>query len=290
MYEPHVSISDAMSIDGGVNPRPLRVGITTFGYLYLATLEASLESIARAGYKLVEIMAISPHLDAFEFDWYQRQRLKRLLDDLGLTCVSINGNDLNLISPTPELRDVAFRSYQECIRLAHDLGAQIVNVIAGRQMSLLPMPPSQAVELATVQLSRLLVDAHHYGIVLAAENPHLLGFAQTTSELATLVRQIGDERLGICIDVANFHGLEDTHEAVANVGPLLKMAHLSDTWRNRFAHTSPGRGEVDFPAYLAALREQNFQGPCIYELLDGEDPDPRIARDLATLKGWGLTE
>jgi sugar phosphate isomerase/epimerase len=263
--------------------------MTTFGYLYQAPLEASLESIARAGYQMVEIMAVAPHLYMAGFDWLKRQRLRQLLSDLGLTCISINANELNLISPSPELREVALQHYRQCIRLAHDLGAQIVNVIAGRQMSLLPMPGNDATELALHQLGRLAIDAHEYGVNLALETPHLLGFAESTGQLAALIRAARDERIGACIDVANFFGLEDVDKAVATLGPVLMMAHLSDTWRHRFAHTSLGRAEVDFPQYLAALRRQKFAGPCIYELLDGEDPGPRIAADLITLTKWGFS-
>src|SRR5437016_2727748 len=97
----------------------LRVGMTTFGYLYHTSLEASLESIARAGYRLVEIMPLPPHLSVSGADWLERRHLKRLLDDLGLKCVSINANELNLISPTPDLRETALRLYQQSIVLAH---------------------------------------------------------------------------------------------------------------------------------------------------------------------------
>lgn len=263
--------------------------MTTYGYLHLETLESALESIARAGYKLVEIMPVSPHLSVSSFDWLQRKRLKRVLLDQGLTCVSINAAELNLISLNSDLQNVALRQYRQCIVLAHDLGAQIVNVIAGRQSSLQPMPAQDAMDFAVQQLALLLKDAHEYGVTLALETAHLLGFVESTTELVDLVRTVDDERLGICVDVANFFGHEDVESAVSTVGPFLTMAHLSDTWRDRNAHTSIGRGEVNFPQYFAALQQQQFQGPCIYELLDGETPAPRIASDLVTLKKWGFS-
>jgi sugar phosphate isomerase/epimerase len=266
--------------------KPLRVGMTTYGYLFQATLESCLESIARAGYKLVEIAPVSPHLPVGGFDWLQRKRLKRLLDDQGLTCVSINPAELNLFSPNADLREVALRQYRQSIALAHDLGAPIVNVVPGRAGVLISMPARDARELALQQLPLLLKDAHEYGVSLALETVPF-GLIRLAAELAALVRAIGDKRLGICVDVANIHGHEDVRKTVSSAGPLLMMAHLSDTWRHRFAHTSLGRGEVDFAGYLAALREQKFHGPCVYELVDGEDPDPRIGADLVTLKKWG---
>ena len=72
------------------------------------------------------------------------------------------------------------------------------------------------------------------------------------------------------------------------IGPRLALAHISDTWRDTWAHTSAGRGEVNFPAFAAALTEIGFGGPTVYELVDGEDPEPRLAADLAALAaaGW----
>lgn len=135
---------------------PIQVGMTTYGYLYRATLEASLDSIARAGFHLVEISAVAPHVPATAFDWDERRQVKRLLEDRGLTSVAINAPELNLISPNREVRDVALGQYRRCIGLAHDLGARLVVVIPGRRGPLIPMPAPDATELALLQLSRML--------------------------------------------------------------------------------------------------------------------------------------
>ena len=70
--------------------------------------------------------------------------------------------------------------------------------------------------------------------------------------------------------------------------PSLKIAHLSDTWRDRWAHAAIGSAEVDFSEFVGALDKSGFQGPCVYELVDGKDPGPRIAGDLARMKELGL--
>jgi sugar phosphate isomerase/epimerase len=267
---------------------PLRIGMETFGYLYRATLQSSLESIARAGYATVEISSVPPHLPVTGFDVVQRRQLKRLLDDLGLTCVSVNNIELNLISPNTELREVALRQYRQSVVLAHDLGARVINVIAGRGGVLMSMPTQDATEVAVAQLAQLLKDAHEYGVHIALEIVPF-GFVQTTDEMVALVRALDDDLVGICVDVANIYGHEDVRAAVSTVAPFIKLAHLSDTWRDRYAHTSIGRGEVDFPEFLDTLRTVNFSGPCIYELVDGEDPDQRIGDDLTTLRNWGWT-
>jgi sugar phosphate isomerase/epimerase len=63
---------------------------------------------------------------------------------------------------------------------------------------------------------------------------------------------------------------------------------VSDTPRAPWRHTSPGRGEVDFAAFAGALADVGYAEATVYELVDEEDPGPRLADDLATLgaHGW----
>jgi sugar phosphate isomerase/epimerase len=265
----------------------MRIGITTYGFMYTASLEASLEFIAFAGFRLVEIAPAPPHLLLAEHDLDQRKRLRRLFEHLNLTCVSINPPELNLISANPQLRQVALRYYRESIALAHELGAHIVVVIPGRQSQLIPMPQESAVKLVLDQLSQLLKVAHRLRVDLAIETVPF-GFLETAAEVASLVREIGDERVGIALDVANIFGREDVPRAVEVAAPSLKIAHLSDTWRDRWAHAAIGSAEVDFSEFVGALDKSGFQGPCVYELVDGKDPGPRIAGDLARMKELGL--
>lgn len=264
----------------------LRVAMTTFGYLYRSTLGAALESIAVAGYRTVEIAVVPPLMHVTAMDQSSRKQLKRRLDDLHLTCVSVNPVELNLISSNPEIRELAWRHYAKTVELAHDLGAPVVVVVPGRQNAFIPMPREEAVDIAVDQLSRLVKVARDCGVSLAVETVPF-GFTETAAEVLELVSRVGDPCVGIAVDVANTYGKEDIEHAVATAGSSILIAHLSDTWRHRWAHTSLGRGEIDFPEYLAALRRHDFRGPCVYELVDGEDPDPRIAADLATLEKWG---
>ncbi len=265
----------------------MRIGMTTYGYLYSASIEGALESIARAGFKLVEITPSPPHMVLTDGDRGSRLKLVRKLEQLQVTCVSINPTELNLISTNPDLRELALRSYSEAIVLAHELGAQMVVVVTGRQSQLIPMPNDAATRIELEQLSRLAKVAHEHRVDLAIETVPF-GFAESAAEVAALVHEIGDERVGIALDVANIYGKEDVSLAVSLVAPSLKIAHLSDTWRNRWAHTAIGSAEVDFAEFVGALLRRGFQGPCIYELVDGKDPETHIAGDLARFRSLGL--
>jgi sugar phosphate isomerase/epimerase len=89
-------------------------------------------------------------------------------------------------------------------------------------------------------------------------------------------------------DVANALAIEDPADGVRQAAKYLALAHVSDTWRDTWAHTAAGTAEVDFGGFAAALQDTGFAGPTVYELVDGLDPEPRLPAGLATLAaaGW----
>jgi sugar phosphate isomerase/epimerase len=132
----------------------------------------------------------------------------------------------------------------------------------------------------------LLPQAKQLGIRLALET-FPFGFMRTGVEVKALVDSLADESLGIAYDCATVLAHEDPAEGVRAIAGRLLIAHVSDAWKSHFAHTSLGRGEVDFKAYCRGLREAGFAGPTIYELVDGEDPNPRIVEDAKLFRAWG---
>ena len=266
----------------------LDLGVTTYGYLYRRSLEGALRSIAAAGYALVEMSTTPPHIFTPGTEVLERWALRRLLDSLNLRCVAVNAAEQNLISPNPALREVAIKEYEATIELAADLEVDLVIVGPGRLNPLIPMPQEDAVSLLHRQLERLLPTATRLDVRLALET-FPFGFMRTGAEVGAVVDALDDEHLGIAYDCANSLPHEDPAEGVRACAGRLLIAHLSDAWKNRFAHTSVGRGEVNFKAYADALRAADFTGPSIYELVDGEDPDPRIANDAKAFRTWGWT-
>jgi sugar phosphate isomerase/epimerase len=136
-------------------------------------------------------------------------------------------------------------------------------------------------------LTRLLERATRLGVTLSLENSPY-GYLGRATDLLEIVKRFGSPRLRLTYDVANALAQEDPAAGVRAAGAYLALAHVSDAWRDRWAHTSPGRGEVDFAAFARALREIGFAGPTVYELVDGEDPEPRLPADLKALAaaGW----
>lgn len=265
----------------------------TFGWLHRAPLADALRSLSEHGVRSVELTTAAPHLFTRHFGRYERQSLTRLLAALGLRVISVNPSfvDINLISTNPEIREVSERQLTAEIELAADIGACFVVVIPGRRHALAPAPDDAARAVLDEGLGRLVSRAAELGVTIALENSPY-GYLGSSAELLEVVRRWDTPSLRIAYDVANALGQEDPADGVARLGQYLALAHVSDTWRTRWAHTSVGRGEVDFPAFAAALASAGFAGPTVYELVDGEDPAPRLPADLAALEsaGWSVED
>jgi sugar phosphate isomerase/epimerase len=262
----------------------------SFGWLHLAPLPDALRALARQGLRSLELTTAPPHLSAAAIGPYERRELARLLAALQLRVVSVNPSflDLNLVSTNPEIREVSERQLIANIELAADLGADYVVVIPGRLHALAPAPAEAARAVLDQGLARLVARAEALGITIGLENSPY-GYLGRSGDLIEVVDHWSSPRLRVTYDVANALAIEDPAEGVRQVGDRLALAHVSDTWRSKWAHTSAGRGEVDFAGFARALAGIGFDGPTVYELVDGDDPEPRLPTDLATLAAAGWT-
>lgn len=117
---------------------------------------------------------------------------------------------------------------------------------------------------------------------LAAEQGITLAF-ETGQEPAELLRTTLDElaspSLKVNFDPANMllYDMGDPIKAVELLGPDIRSVHLKDARRpttpGHWGEEVPlGRGEVDFPRFLAALKSIGFDGPMMIEREVGDQP------------------
>ncbi|RKN44003.1 sugar phosphate isomerase/epimerase family protein [Streptomyces hoynatensis] len=271
-------------------PAPLALGGTTYSWMHQATLTEALRGLAEAGFTQVELTTAAPHLQSGAAGTLERHALVRELRALGLTPTSVNPGflDINLLSPSNEFRALSLRAMLDELELAADLGAPYVIAMPGRRHALSPAPDEACRWWLDQALDTLVTRGEALGVALALEtNPY--GYLGSAAQLTEIADRVDSPWLGIAYDAANTLTVENVADGVRTAAHRLKIAHVSDTWRDRWVHTSPGRGEVDFAAYADALREVGYTGPTIYELIDMEPPGPRLARDIATFGQYGWT-
>lgn len=98
-----------------------------------------------------------------------------------------------------------------------------------------------------------------------------------------------DQRMGICIDIG--HTMRDGADPAADIikyGKRIYDVHIKDVTKSTKEGETVeiGRGIIDIPAVIAALRKINYSGKCSLEYeKDMKDPLAGIAESLGFFKG-----
>lgn len=267
----------------------MQLGTAIYTYLWECTFTEAIDRSARFGFKVLEVMTTPPFLWPAHFGAYERKRLRRQLKDAGTSIFSLNPTflDLNVISLNPAIRQASIDEIKDNMRLAADIGAQLVVCPAGRRHSLIPSPIADAEELALEVIGGLVRYGETLGVTFGLENISSL-FITTAAQQVRMVEQIGSPHCKIVFDVANAYMVEDPAVGLRTVAPHLALVHYSDTHKKAWGHLPVGMGEVDFAASTAVLRELGYSGPLILETTYPQDPDGGIRSSLEKLAELGL--
>ena len=115
--------------------------------------------------------------------------------------------------------------------------------------------------------------ARDRGVVLALENGTLEVLQQIRDHVKV---ELGTNNFRICIDTghANLHREQDASYLLRLIEEFrneLIQVHLSDNLGKSDEHNLPGKGNIEWPEVIAALKTMDFKGPVVFEL---RTPDP----------------
>lgn len=261
----------------------MEIGLST-GVFYSKPVREVLPLIARAGFRAVEIWSGDP-VGRTSFDWrdpMEIETVQKLLQDLDLRVASCHAPyslDADPSDPDPIRRKRTAALLLEAVRTAAALGAPTL-ILHGSVAELSQVPEgarSGRIEALRESLSLLHREARSRGVAVAVETllPHLL--TADPHLLGDLVAPYPKEEMGICFDTGHCFlwrswQLERLYELLAD---RVIALHVNDNRGAADDHLPPGRGKIDWPAWLAALRRGKFTGVFLLEVvLPQETPNP----------------
>jgi sugar phosphate isomerase/epimerase len=113
---------------------------------------------------------------------------------------------------------------------------------------------------------------------------------ETPIALLRVIRAAGYENVGVNFDAANLilYGKANPVDALDTLGPLVMGVHAKDgrypTDPERLGEETPiGQGKVDFPRFLARLKEVGYSGPITIER---EISGPQQTADILAAKRY----
>jgi inosose dehydratase len=264
----------------GAAATPMHVGYAaiTWG----AAITQAIDDIAAVGFKGIQLRG-----EAFTQFGDRPAALRDLLGQRGLTFVVLSSGNLS-IDPARERDELA--THTRHAQFVHDAGGKYLQIIDER-------PKGRAVTADDYRrLGRLLTElgkrtadagvplVYHHHMNSTGEKPH---------EVAAVLDAADKRHVRLLFDIAHYQqGGGDPVTAIRQYRDWLEVIHLKDV-RDKpgagYEFVELGRGRVDVPGVLAALRDVAFDKWAIVEL--DRVPDPgRTAKESAEINKRYLIE
>lgn len=139
-------------------------------------------------------------------------------------------------------------------------------------------------------MRELLPFAKQQGVTICLENMPMRNFSiSTPAAILRFVEEINDEHFKICLDTGHAEMVSDTSpgDAVRMLGDKIRVLHVHDNNGERDQHLLPGKGVIDWPAFVKALRDIGFNGVFSLEAAPSKAlPDEEYKAGLADIVKW----
>jgi L-ribulose-5-phosphate 3-epimerase len=237
------------------------------------SLEQALDGIARAGFRSVELTSVpgwTEHVRR-DADDAELQRVQELLDQNGLTAVSLSGHS-DLVS------DEGVAQFRKAMNIARKLGITKITTSTGGHADTSGGSLDEQREAFLERIRPLADEAAADGIDICLETHG--GLLATGVIAKALIADIGRPNVGINYDPGNviFYGDTRPEADLPNAVDTVTHMHVKDQIGGAGVWNFPqvGTGDVDFPELFKILDEAGFNGPCSVEVEFQGEPWPSL--------------
>lgn len=234
-----------------------------------APLETTLARIAAAGYEGVELPG--------EPERWRPADLRRWLREHGLRPVALTAScwvdtRRDLAHPDLAVRRIAVDYVRGCLRLAGELGAPLVQMLASAEPRLAPVATRDAEWAWSVAgMQEAAREAERTGVRICVEplNRYEGYLVTSAAEALAYLDAVGSPWVGMTLDLFHANIEEaDIPRSIRAAGPRLWHVQVADTNRRGLGH-----GHLDLGAALRALAEIGYAGALVVEIM-APGPDP----------------
>jgi sugar phosphate isomerase/epimerase len=199
--------------------------------------------------------------------------------------ISEVGAWVNMLDPDPGKRRQNMALVQERLALADELGALCCVDIAGSyspKMWCGPHPKNLSEEFiaATVENCRTLIDAVKPKRTRFSIEMMPFNFPSGPDEYVRLIKAVDRKAFAVHLDVCNvmncptrmYNNGDVIRECFSKLGPWIASCHAKDLQWEEYVQVSlreviPGRGDIDYKAYLEGLAQLSHDAPLMLEHL-----------------------
>ena len=254
------------------------------------SLEYAIRSIAKTGYKGVEILCDIPHAYPPDFGDGEIKATKQLLSELSIQVSNLNAFTLyalgdvyhpSWIESDEQQRNDRLQHTLNCIMLAKKIGARNLSTEPGGPVA----DPSgtnksvlENIFLQNVMAAEKLARSEGVKILIEPE-PGLL--IENSTQFLNFIKDIPSEYVGLNFDIGHFFSVrEDPESLIYKLSEHIGHFHIEDIAANRVhEHLIPGHGAIDFKSVLQAIDGIGYDGFVTVELYPYQDDPVSAARE-----------
>lgn len=268
------------------------------------TVDEFLVKAKELGFDGVMLMAKRPHLSLVDYDKPARAKLKKRIEELGLTLVGLAGySDFTAGIDKPGIPHTEIQAAYigQLAELANDLGTKMVRIFTGYERPGVPYDKQYALVVEGITMAAK--QAQKYGVTLVVQNHH--DIALHHDAMYWMLKEINQPNVKSGWDAwsPTLEGLskEEIRNSVLKMKPFIVNTIIADYvtmprfhYENQLTNyvadkpvmraTAVGEGIIDYETFIGALKEIGYQGYLVYEMCEVLDGGGSIANLDATAK------
>jgi D-psicose/D-tagatose/L-ribulose 3-epimerase len=240
---------------------------------WLGTPVGAAEGIRKTkeiGFDTIDIFA-----DPLEIDARERRLLRQTCREAGLPVVSVCCVACGIPDFNASVRRFHIRRAKAHLDLVYDLEAKNLLLVLGEYIwQREVIKPEDQWKWAVEGVAALGDYAAGLDLEIAIElEPFRLSLVNNLDRMVEFLDAVNHPAVRANLDISHLALSHSPASAVSRLQGRIAHVHLSDCDGKVHGDLPPGRGVVDFPPYLRALREAGFEGAVSIELEYSPQPD-----------------
>jgi sugar phosphate isomerase/epimerase len=203
------------------------------------------------GFDTIDIFA-----DPLDIDANERRLIKAECDAAGLPIISVACVAVGLIDFNPSVQRFHLDRVRAYLDIAREFGARNVLLVIGEYIwQREVIPPAEQWSTGVRHVRAIGEYAAGLGLEIALEmEPFALSLLNDVPSMARFLDEVGHPAVKANVDISHMVLAKQEPAALEQLRGRVAHVHISDCDGRVHGDLPPGRGVVDFPAYLAAIK------------------------------------
>ena len=232
--------------------------------------EEGIRKTKEIGFDTIDIFA-----DPLEIDVIEKKLIKQTASEVELPIISVCCVALGIADFNAPVREYHVDRCEAFLDFVYELEAKNLLLVLGEYIwQREVIKPEDQWKWAVENTHYLGEYAQSLGVEIAIElEPFKLSLVNDLKKMEKFLDEVDHDAVRANLDISHLALVSTPATEIPNLKDRIAHVHFSDCDGKVHGDLPPGRGVVDFPPYLAALKDVGFDGTVSIELEYSPDPD-----------------